>query len=404
MINSWQKDKLKDICLKVTDGTHDSPTPIESGGYPLIKGKEISNGYIDFENCDRISEKDHLDVISRSKPEYEDTLFANIGNSIGDCVFVETKKLFSIKNIALFKPDKKKIYPKFLYYIVRSAQFQGEIKNKISGSAQPFASLNLLRNQKVKFPSLDEQKKITEYIEKFELLIQKNLDLINLLKKNLKYTFEEYFLRFKLNNQKLEIDENTKLPIGWKKVILTQYIDLVKGIEPGNSEYENEKTLENVPFIRVGDLSKRASNIYISKKKTGGILVSENEILISLDGSPGKVSFGKNGSYSSGIRKAVSKKKNLSNVFILNQLSSEYIKKLIDSHANGTTILHAGSAVKKMKFYLPTDEILDLYNESEIDKFNLIIKLLKENILLKEIFEIYYIRLMEGIIEIKDMN
>ena len=57
-----------------------------------------------------------------------------------------------------------------------------------------------------------------------------------------------------------------------------------------------------------------------------------------------------------------------------------------------------------MKFYLPTDEILDLYNESEIDKFNLIIKLLKENILLKEIFEIYYIRLMEGIIEIKDMN
>ena len=65
-------------------------------------------------------------------------------------------------------------------------------------------------------------------------------------------------LRFKLNNQKLEIDENTKLPIGWKKVILTQYIDLVKGIEPGNSEYENEKTLENVPFIRVGDLSKRA--------------------------------------------------------------------------------------------------------------------------------------------------
>ena len=77
MTNSWQQEKLNDICLKVTDGTHDSPATIDSGGYPLIKGKEISNGYIDFDNCDHISEKDHLDVISRSKPEYEDILFAN---------------------------------------------------------------------------------------------------------------------------------------------------------------------------------------------------------------------------------------------------------------------------------------------------------------------------------------
>ena len=39
----FNETKLKDVCTKVTDGTHDSPSSVTSGGYPLIKGKDISN-------------------------------------------------------------------------------------------------------------------------------------------------------------------------------------------------------------------------------------------------------------------------------------------------------------------------------------------------------------------------
>ena len=100
--------KLSDLCFLVTDGTHDSPKLLKKG-YPLIKGKDINQGYINFENCDYISLQDHLKVISRSKPEYSDILFANIGNSIGDLAYVNTTREFSIKNVALIKPDKSKI-------------------------------------------------------------------------------------------------------------------------------------------------------------------------------------------------------------------------------------------------------------------------------------------------------
>ena len=106
----WRKVRLEDVCIKVTDGTHDSPKSVISGGYPLIKGKDISSGFIDFVNCEFISESDHLDVISRSKPENKDTLFANIG-SIGDCVYINSTREFSIKNIALFKPNEDVIHP-----------------------------------------------------------------------------------------------------------------------------------------------------------------------------------------------------------------------------------------------------------------------------------------------------
>ena len=74
------------VCHLVTDGTHDTPKRVDTG-YPLIKAKEITGGRIDFMTCDQISEIDHRAVISRSKPEFGDTLFAHIGASLGECAF-----------------------------------------------------------------------------------------------------------------------------------------------------------------------------------------------------------------------------------------------------------------------------------------------------------------------------
>ena len=99
---------LKDVCLLVTDGTHDTPKTL-AVGVPFIKAKQIANWNIDFENCEYISYTDHLKVISRSNPERGDILFAHIGATLGAAAYVNTDIEFSIKNVALFKPDPAKI-------------------------------------------------------------------------------------------------------------------------------------------------------------------------------------------------------------------------------------------------------------------------------------------------------
>ena len=78
------------------------------------------------------------------------------------------------------------------------------------------------------------------------------------------------------------------------------------------------------------------------------------------------------------------KKKKISSIFIFNLLNSQFIQKLIEAYASGTTILHAGSSVKKMKFILPTDKVLDMYKNNEMKKFHLIINLLDKNKILKQ--------------------
>lgn len=99
----WKECRLEDVCILVTDGTHDSPKE-SLDGFPLVTGKSIKGRFIDFSNTYNISSEDHAKVIARSKAEKGDLLFANIGNSIGDLVRIDTKREFSIKNLALFKP------------------------------------------------------------------------------------------------------------------------------------------------------------------------------------------------------------------------------------------------------------------------------------------------------------
>jgi len=261
---------LGEICNLVTDGTHDTPKP-QSDGYPLIKAKEIVSGIIDFMNCDFISETEHLKVISRSKPEKGDTLFTHIGASLGEAAFVNTSREFSIKNIALFKPNPRIINGRYLYYLVISPQFQELAKSARTGSAQPFLSLGHLRSHRVRFhENIDDQKNIAAILSAFDDLIENNLRRIKILEEMAQNLYREWFVRFRFpGHQNVEMVDSPlgKIPEGWEVKRLAEVIELAygKGLReqdriPGNVPvygssgvvgYHNQSLVES-PGIIVG--------------------------------------------------------------------------------------------------------------------------------------------------------
>ena len=162
--SDWTEATLAQVCRQVTDGTHDSPKAVSKGGFPLVTGKAIKNFKIDFSVAYNISEQDHQKVIARSKPEEDDILFANIGNSIGDVARVQTIRSFSIKNVALFKPNQEKVNPRYLEFYLRSSLVQDFIKGSTRGSAQPFIGLSSLRGFPVSLPPIGEQHAIGAFL------------------------------------------------------------------------------------------------------------------------------------------------------------------------------------------------------------------------------------------------
>ena len=203
-------------------------------------------------------------------------------------------------------------------------------------------------------PPLPEQKAIAEVLSS----IDDKIDLLHRQNKTLEEMamtlFRQWFI------------EPTKdgLPEGWEEVRLKDIYFFEKGIEPGSKNYLENTTIDAIRFIRVGDMLDNKANVYIQKDLAGNSICKFDDLLVSFDGTVGRVSFGLAGCYSSGIRKIHSKDETYNKLWLKHQIFiSEEIQDEINMHAEGTTILHASSSIDYLSFAFPLKEKIEEYDK-----------------------------------------
>jgi type I restriction enzyme S subunit len=175
-----------EVCASVRDGTHDTPKYVEQG-VPLITSKNLTESGLDFSTAKNISWEDHQNISIRSAVEKGDILFAMIG-TIGNPVVVRTDKIFSIKNIGLFKKDEFVINSDYLKYWLSCIVFTKIIENKglLKGTTQKFIPLGYLRIIDIPLPPLPEQYRIVAKIEELLTELDAGVELLKKLKAKLK--------------------------------------------------------------------------------------------------------------------------------------------------------------------------------------------------------------------------
>ncbi len=191
----WKVIRLSDFC-KVTDGTHDTPDQVDEG-IPLVTGKAVKNGEIDFSIPYNISIEDHEKIKKRSGLKTGDILFSNIG-TVGNSCLVEYDREFSVKNMIIFKPEtiEKSMY---LYYLITSDSCQQLFSAQTNGSTQQFLGLDFMRNFKILVP---ENSIISEFGKKQEVIYAK---IRNLRKQITNLTQQRDLLLPRLMSGKLEV-------------------------------------------------------------------------------------------------------------------------------------------------------------------------------------------------------
>ena len=160
----WVVKRMSDFC-DVTDGTHDTPKPVDDG-VPLITGKCISNGFIDYNEAYSISLEDHEKIKKRSGLSTGDILFSNIG-TVGNCCIVDYDREFSVKNVIIFKPNDI-IKTAYLYYWMMSDSMQNVFSTQTNGASQQFVGLTFMRRYKILVP---EQELLTSFGERVNPII-----------------------------------------------------------------------------------------------------------------------------------------------------------------------------------------------------------------------------------------
>ncbi|WP_197714601.1 restriction endonuclease subunit S [Nitrosomonas supralitoralis] len=159
----WMWVRLDEITSKITDGDHKTPLRILEG-FRLFSAKNVRDGYLDFDNCDFISEQDYLNSRERCCPDTGDLLIVSVGGTIGRTSLVPVDSNFAlVRSVALIKPLLFNSY--YLKQAMDSNLLQESIHARKRGGAQPCLYLSEIEQFVFPLPPLPEQHRIVAKVD-----------------------------------------------------------------------------------------------------------------------------------------------------------------------------------------------------------------------------------------------
>ena len=158
---------LKDLCIKITDGTHHSPTNESVGDYMYVTAKNIKETGIDLNNITYVSKEVHEEIYSRCDVQYQDVLYIKDGATTGIATVNTIKEPFSLlSSVAVLRANPKYILPHYLAYALNSKDIKTIMLGKMTGVAITRLTLKKIKVSEVPVFSLEEQETIIYYLEK----------------------------------------------------------------------------------------------------------------------------------------------------------------------------------------------------------------------------------------------
>lgn len=238
------KRTLQELCLNITDGKHGDCENEENSGYYFISCKDIFDGQINYKNARQITKADFEETHKRTMLEVDDILLTNSG-TIGRMAFVTdreaTIKTTFQKSVAIIKPNKQKVLPRYLYYQLQNCVPQ--FINSSNGSAQKNLLLSTMRTFQIEIEeNREKQEKIANTLSAYDDLIKNNQKQIKLLEEAAQRLYKEWFVALRFPGH-----ENTKIvdgvPEGWSKSTVGNICKLRKVV------ITPDKIESNTPYI-----------------------------------------------------------------------------------------------------------------------------------------------------------
>ena len=224
--------KLKDIAKVISGYAFKSSDFISGDGIPAIKIKNIKNGDIDLSECDFVDRK-FLSLNEKYHLKRNDILISLTGshltqpNSVVGRIALYRHSFTSLLNQRAGKviPDIKLVDPLYLYAFLSQDSVKETIAKKARGAAnQANISPGDVEDTEILLPPLPTQRRIASILSSYDDLIENNSRRIKILEETAQRTYEEWFVKFRVNGEQLIIDEKTGLPEGWEKKKITDFI------------------------------------------------------------------------------------------------------------------------------------------------------------------------------------
>lgn len=188
-------------CLEmpITDGPHETPVLVDDG-VPFISAEAVScgDGGIDFSHMRGYITWDYYEECSKKYiPQKDDIYMIKSGATTGRVSIVDTNEIFTIWSpLAVFRVNKNKVLPKYMYYFLQSSFYQKQVELKWTFGTQQNIGMRTLEQLLILIPSMNKQILLVAYLDHFcnkiKCIIKKKSKKIDALKQYRQSVIYEY--------------------------------------------------------------------------------------------------------------------------------------------------------------------------------------------------------------------
>ena len=162
--NTWKWIKLKNICTKIVDGSHNPPKgESEKTDYIMLSATNIKDDkFIDLEKVRYLS-KENFDLENqRTNIQIGDICFTSVGSIGRSCIFKGGLNICFQRSVSIITTP---ISSEYLKNFFDSLYFQNKVQFEARGSCQVGFYLNQLAISLIPLPPIEEQKEIVKILD-----------------------------------------------------------------------------------------------------------------------------------------------------------------------------------------------------------------------------------------------
>ena len=239
----WVSYRLDSVAMKITDGSHNPPKGVADSEFLMLSSKNVFDDQLHYDAPRYLTPEQFQLEDKRTRVAHGDVLLTIVG-TIGRCAVVpeNAPKITLQRSVAVIRPNKELVDPRFLMYLFLSSG--EELNAKARGVAQKGIYLESLRELKVLLPNLSEQLRIVAILDEAfaEIATAKANAEKNL--QNARALFESYLSKVFTERG----EEWVEIPLGE-----VGKVSMCKRIFK-----EQTKSTGDIPFYKIGTFGKEA--------------------------------------------------------------------------------------------------------------------------------------------------
>jgi type I restriction enzyme S subunit len=403
----WQEQTLGEICDEEGGTIQTGPfgsqlhqTDYQEEGIPVVMPQDIIDGRINLNSVAKVSEE-----IANRPACHKLKVGAIVMPRRGEVnkrAFVTEEEQGYLCGTGCVKIELggKVLEPRFLYYYLEQPQVVGWIEQHAVGTTMLNLNTTIVREVPIRYPQLEEQRRIASILSSYDDVIENNLRRMALLEESARLLYREWFVCPRFPGH-----EHTRIvngvPEGWDAYVLDDLCLIGRGASPRPI---NDFMGGNIPWFKIGDATASESCFIFHTREhvtedgaRKSISLEPDSLILSNSATCGIPYFtGVNGCIHDGWLH-FSDFKRVSKRFLYCYL---YFKReeLVSSVSDGSTQKNLNTAVVgRLKIILPPhDTLLQQFEDTVQPVFSMIQSLARQNISLRAARDLLLPRLMSG--------